>query len=210
MKSLRSNTRFPRIATLVAVATLAFSTACSSDTLLAPDVAPQQGRIGDLLGGATGLLMPAKALTRDVAIAPMTRSFTFDKNGGKIEIREAGLRIDIPSGAIPGNTLTITVHVLPGKAVAYDFQPHGTNFRKPLQFRQDLAGTSWDDSRFKGALMGGYFKDKSQLNLLTGIALVDELLPIVIKSHEARFDIRHFSGYMVSSGRSSASSEEAF
>ncbi|MBC8088474.1 MAG: hypothetical protein H7Z40_14495 [Phycisphaerae bacterium] len=210
----RSSSVFARSAGFLAVAALVLTTACS-DSLTAPtqapEVTPQNGLISDVLGGVTGLLMPAKALTRDVAIKPITRSFTFTRSGGKIEIPEAGLRVDIPSDAIPGNTLTITVNVLPGKSVAYDFQPHGTQFRKPLEFRQDLEGTSWDDSDFKGVLLGGYFKDKGQINLLTGLAMLDELFPILVKTHEARFNINHFSGYMVSSGRySRASADEAF
>ncbi|MBC8086815.1 MAG: hypothetical protein H7Z40_06085 [Phycisphaerae bacterium] len=197
-----------RVSSMATLAALAFTTACSSDSVLAPDVAPTHG----LVGGLVDALVPMKALTRDVALRPITRSFTFTRSGGRIEIPEAGLRVDIPSDAIPTNSLTITVTVLPGKSVAYDFQPHGTRFRKPLEFRQDLEGTSWDDSGFKGTLNGGYFKDKSQLNLLNGVALLDELFPILIKTHEARFNIHHFSGYMVSSGRSSraAYDEDAF
>lgn|GEM_PF-710941 len=207
-----STIRFARASTVLAVAALSLATACSTDSTLAPEVAPKHGLIGDLVGGVKGLLIPMKALTRDVAMAPMTRSFTFDRSGGKIEIAEAGLRVDIPAGAIPGKSLTITVTVLPGKSVAYDFQPHGTKFLKALEFRQDLKGTSWDDSAFKGTLTGGYFKDRSQLDLRSGIALLDELFPILVKTHEARFNINHFSGYMVSSGRSGRASvdEDAF
>ncbi|MEO7998966.1 MAG: hypothetical protein ABI852_16055 [Gemmatimonadaceae bacterium] len=187
------------------VATLALTTltsACSDSSITAPDVTPKNGLIGDLISTVTGLLIPAKALERDRAIGAMTRTFTVTRaNGGRLEMEEAGLRIDVPSGAIAGTSLVITVNVLPGKSVAYDFQPHGTKFLKPLSFRQDLEGTSWDHSGFKGTLNGGYFKDPRQLNLLTGLSLLDELFPIEIKTHEARFDINHFSGYMVSGGR---------
>lgn len=202
-----------RAVSVAAVTALAFTTACS-DSLTAPVAAPevtaQKGLISDIVGVVTGLLIPAKALTRDVAVPTITRSFTFTRTGGKIEIPETGLRVDVPTDAIPGTTLTITVTVLPGKSVAYDFQPHGTQFRKPLVFKQDLVGTSWDKLGFKGTLSGGYFKDKSQLNLLTGLGLLNELLPLTIKTHEASFNINHFSGYMVSSGRQSSYSDEAF
>jgi hypothetical protein len=90
---------------------------------------------------------------------------------------------------------------MPGKSIAYDFQPHGTKFLKPLEFRQDLEGTSWDHSGFRGTINGGYFKDSKQINLLSGLSLLDELFPVEIRTHEARYNINHFSGYMVSSGR---------
>lgn len=214
--SLTNRTIRSRALTFVALGALAFTAACS-DSLTAPTAAPdvkaKNGLLGDVLGAVTGtlsgLLIPARALSRDVAVASMTRSFTFTRTGGKIEIPEVGLRVDVPTDAIPGSTLTITVTVLPGKSVAYDFQPHGTQFKKPLNFRQDLEGTSWDHSGFKGTLTGGYFKDKSQLDLLSGLGLLNELLPLTIKTHEASFNINHFSGYMVSSGRQSFSSDEA-
>ena len=191
------------IAATLAITTL--TSACSDNSIAAPaapELQAKNGLIGDLLGTVVGLLVPAKALERDRAIGAMTRTFTVTRqSGGRIEIEEAGLRIDVPSGAIATNSLTITVNVLPGKSVAYDFQPHGTKFLKPLAFRQDLEGTSWDHSGFQGTLNGGYFKDARQLDLLTGLSLLDELFPIQIKTHEARFDINHFSGYMVSGGR---------
>ncbi|MEP6834106.1 MAG: hypothetical protein ABJB74_11960 [Gemmatimonas sp.] len=208
----RSNrSSFVRKAGLIASAAMvAFASACSNDTPVAPELTAKNGLLGDVLGGVGGvvngvvsLLIPVKALERDRALtAPITRSFTITKkDGGRLEVDEAGLRIDVPSDAISTNSLTITVTVLAGKSIAYDFQPHGTKFLKPLAFRQDLKGTSWDHSGFKGTLNGGYFKDTKQINLLSGLALLDELFPIEVKTHEARFDINHFSGYMVSGGR---------
>jgi hypothetical protein len=199
-----------RAAVAAVVAGAALSSACSNDAATAPDVSADvsrsDGLISDLLSGVTGLLIPVKALERDVPVAAMTRSFTITKSsGGRIEIPETGLRIDVPPAAIATNSLVITVNVLPGKAVAYDFQPHGTKFLKPLAFRQSLRGTSWDHSGFKGTLNGGYFKDTRQLNLLSGLAILDELFPVEIKTHEARFNINHFSGYMVSGGRKGSS-----
>lgn len=191
---------------IASVAMVAIASACSSDNPVAPDLTARNGKIGDLLGGVGGvvdLLIPVKALERDVALqSSVTRSFTISREkGGKLEIDEAGLRIDVPARAISTNSLTITVTVLPGKSIAYDFQPHGTKFLKPLAFRQDLGGTSWDHFGFNGTLNGGYFKSTDQLNLHNGLALLDELFPIEVKTHEARFNINHFSGYMVSGGR---------
>jgi hypothetical protein len=209
--------KITRSAGLIATAAMvAFASACSSDSVTAPDMKAKNGLLGDVLNGVGGVvtgvvnaLIPVQTLQRDRAIGAMTRSFTVTRsNGGKIEIEEAGLRIDVPPAAIATTSLVITVTVLPGKSVAYDFQPHGTKFLKPLAFRQDLVGTSWDHSGFKGTINGGYFKDRGQLDLLNGLALQDELFPVEIKTHEARYNINHFSGYMVSSGRSSYSSDD--
>ena len=191
---------------------VALASACSGDAVTAPAAAPQYKTVKMSIGGSLKTLFPMAPLSRDVSLdAPITRSFTFDKKGGRIEIKETGLRVDVPSGAIPGNSLTITVTALPGAGIAYDFQPHGTVFLKPLQFEQDLDNTSWDKIGFKGTLLGGYFADASQLNVLSGgLALLDELLPVTLKSNRASFDIFHFSGYMVSGGRQSAFSDSDF
>ena len=92
--------------------------------------------------------------------------------------------------------------------IAYDFQPHGTKFLKPLTFRQDLSGTTWGTSLIK-VLNGGYFKSTSQLDQARGVALLDELLPAVTLDRRVSFSINHFSGYMVSSGRQSSYSDDA-
>lgn len=218
-KANRNNLRnkITRSAGLIATAAMvAFASACSSDSVTAPDMKAKNGLLGDVLGGVGGVvtglvngLIPVQSLQRDRAINSITRSFTVTRgDGGRIEIPEAGLRVDVPSGAISTSSLIITVTVLPGKSVAYDFQPHGTKFLKPLAFRQDLENTSWDHSGFRGTINGGYFKDAGQVNLLSGLALLDELFPVEIRTHEARYNINHFSGYMVSSGRKGISDDD--
>ncbi|MEO7996521.1 MAG: hypothetical protein ABI852_03700 [Gemmatimonadaceae bacterium] len=199
-----------KAALLTAAATLTLATACSTDSPIAP-VSSGYKTIKTSIDGTLKTLYPMTPLERDVAItSPITRSFTFDRSGGKIEIKETGLRVDVPSGAIPGSSLTITVTALPGRDLAYDFQPHGTVFLKPLSFQQSLDRTSWDKLDFKGTVLGGYFADVSQLDLLDGLALLDELFPVTFDSKNVRFDIKHFSGYMVSSGRQSLSYDSAF
>lgn len=196
---------------LAATATIAFVAACSTDSPVAP-VSAGYKTVRTPIGGLLKTLFPMVPLERDAAIvAPITRSFTIDnKSGGRIEIKETGLRVDVPAGALPTSSLTITVTALPGRALAYDFQPHGTVFLKPLAFQQELDDTSWDKLGFKGIVLGGYFEDVSQLNVLDGLALLDELYPVTFDSKRIRFDIKHFSGYMVSSGRQSVSYDNAF
>lgn len=198
--------------TLAAIAGLALAAACSNDAVTSPTVVPEYKTVKVSVGGSLKSLYPMAPLSRDVALSsPIVRSFTFDKKGGKIEIKETGLRIDVPSGAIPGSSLTITVTALAGSGIAYDFQPHGTVFLKPLDFEQDLDGTSWEKLKLKGTLLGGYFADPSQLNVLgNGLALLDELFPVTLNKNTASFDIRHFSGYMVSGGRQTAYADSDF
>lgn len=200
---------FARLAALAAVTTLA---ACSGESPVAPEMQVQRtdGLVSDLVTGLVNGLVPVKALTRTSAVAaPITRSVKFTKAvGGLIEIPETGFRLEVPANAIPRDTMTITVTALPGKSVAYEFQPHGTLFAKPLVFRQSLVATTWFGSLLKPTLSGGYFKDKAQLDLPGGISLLNEILPLSILGNEARFNINHFSGYMVSSGRASYASDE--
>jgi hypothetical protein len=204
-----------RTARMIAVTAIAFTAACS-DSLTAPTQSAETTRsngllssVGGLVGGLVNGLIPAKALARNMAVsAPVSRSVTFTRQGGAIELAELGLRVDVPAGAIPRDTMTITVTAVPGKMVAYEFQPHGTKFLKPLVFRQDLSNTTWSNSLIK-LLHGGYFKNASQLNHASGTALLNELLPAVTLNRHVTFKIDHFSGYMVSSGRHSADSDES-
>jgi hypothetical protein len=187
---------------LAAAAAVVLASACSSDTISAPAKAPEYRSSQFSIGGVTKTLFPMQPLTRnDPLTSPIVRTFTITKGGGKLEIKETGLRVDVPAGAISKNSLTITVTALAGSAVAYDFQPHGTVFLKPLDFQQELDGTSWERLRYKGLAVGGYFETVSQLSVLSGLALLDEVYPIMLDDKRASFDIRHFSGYLVSSGR---------
>ena len=195
---------FRTVALVTAVAGAVVASACSGDAITQPSLSSRQGTT--LSTAQLTALVSATGLTRDVAIPlSVVRSFTFTQNkGGTMDLsKEAGLKIEVPQGAIPTSTLTITVTVLPGTMVAYDFQPHGTVFLKPLVFRQDLNNTSWDNLGFKGVLEGGYFKSTSQIDPLHGTARLDELFPVTLGSSQVSFKIKHFSGYMVSTGRSS-------
>ncbi|MGV3709064.1 MAG: hypothetical protein ACO1Q7_09490 [Gemmatimonas sp.] len=214
-----SRNAFARTAALAAVSFLA---ACSADSPapLAPELQRSNALnttavtgSGQLVSDLVSGLVPAKALRRTTPVATqITRSVKITKAiGGAIDIPETGLRIEIPAGAIPRDTMTITVTALAGRSVAYDFQPHGTTFLKPLAFRQSLTKTTWFQAILKPTLSGGYFANTAQVDPTTGIALLNEVLPLTILNNEARFNIFHFSGYMVSGGRqSSYDSQEMF
>lgn len=107
-----------------------------------------------------------------------------------------------------GQMLTISVTALAGQMVAYIFEPHGTKFLKPLTVTQDLSGTNGLlGLQTRPNLSGGYFKSESQLNTRTNTAVIDESYRIITDGSTASFDITHFSGYMVSTGRSAPSEE---
>lgn len=115
--------------------------------------------------------------------------------GGTIALPERGFTLIVPPGAV-ASAVTFEVKALGGRAVAYEFQPHGTVFNVPLIFRQDLYYTNfgWGQSP-----LGGYFRERGQVNSQTGAALVNEQLPaMVTNGHYVEFQIKHFSGYLVS------------
>lgn len=201
------STRAQRARRVVLAAGLVASSAlaaCSTDSITAPAPAPSNGLLGSTLGLVNNLLSSVTGLLRLAPLqSPVTRSVLVTRSqGGELRIPETGLRLTIPAGAIPRDTMTITVTALAGRAVAYEFQPHGTRFAKPLTFSQDLSVTSWLVSLLKPELSGGYFKDASQVNTQTGVSVINEELDARISGNRVTFDISHFSGYMVSTGRS--------
>jgi hypothetical protein len=119
--------------------------------------------------------------------------------GGSIELPEAGLRIDVPKNAV-SSSLTFTVKALPGAMLAYEFGPHGTTFNVPLQVSQDVRGLVIPQG---GGLLAGYFPDQPDLLVDDIVGVIDERLPAQLDAtgSKIRFDVSHFSGYLVASGR---------
>ena len=164
----------------------------------APDArlaeAPASGLLGDLLGELT----EKKILTRKVALTQdITVSKKIDRRGGTIEIPSAGFSLKIPPGAV-NEAVQFSVTAVAGKAIAYEFAPHGIKFAVPLVANQDLDNTDYRPLSFR-LLSAGYFADRSQLDLFQATALVSELingltLPL---SKEFYWPISHFSGYVV-------------
>jgi hypothetical protein len=208
MKQSRTSVRTRSTRALTAaigVAAMGVMAACSSDTVTAPDAAARNGLLGGTVGVVTSTLSSVTGLLRLAPLSqPVTRSVLVTRRaGGELRVPETGLRVTIPAGAIAKDTMTITVTALPGRLVAYEFEPHGTQFAKPLTFSQDLGATSWVLSLLKPTLGGGYFKNASQLNTQTGVSQINEELAARLEVGRVSFDISHFSGYMVSTGRQS-------
>lgn len=122
-------------------------------------------------------------------------------DGGTLSIPN-GVRVIVPRGAVSSN-VTFRVTRLPGIIVAYDFQPHGTTFAVPVQIEQPTGGTGLLgllNVQPSTTVSGAYFIQNSLLDQLLGTAVVSEFRPASISADRQwiRFNVDHFSGYMVS------------
>jgi hypothetical protein len=215
----RLMSRFARLA--AATTLLVFAGACSADSPTMPTtpVAPagadaslakaastttNPGLVGDLVGAVGDvlkkLLVPAVTRTTPLA-ADQTVTVSIGSEGGTFTV-PGGLKVTVPRGAV-SSRITFTATALKGDLVAYEFGPHGIKFAKPLVMEQDLRNTSAGlIGKLTTSLLGlkaGYFADRSSLDYRYKTALVSELLPISLNLNlnTARWEVWHFSGYMV-------------
>lgn len=170
-------------------------------TLAASAEAPNAllGELISITGSLLGLNDTVVVLQRREALsAPITVTRTIGYWGGTISIPEAGLTVRVPEGAVSSST-QFSVTAPAGRAIAYEFGPHGKTFGKALKFEQDLRVSALKDWQLHHVkLQGGYFADGGLLTDLLR-AVVQELLPALVDSSDmtVRFDIKHFSGYLV-------------
>lgn len=175
----------------------------------APPAAPSAGLLGTLgtvtstlTTTVTGTLTRVTALVRaEPIVAEETRSYTIRRStGGTIEWPDVGLTVIVPARAFSAKEMTITVTALRGDVVAYEFGPHGVQFDRPLTIVQNLNGTGFWRLGVGARLQGAYFKSADQINEANDTALVDEFQPTTVDyfRSQVRFDVSHFSGYMVS------------
>jgi hypothetical protein len=203
---------------LFALVVLAGAGACSTaDTPLTPRMAPDATAPHARKIPATDSLMMLTSHTfSDTAnvlawttplAADVTVSATIGSAGGSLKIDAVGGKIDIPSGALSQAT-TITMTARAGSAVAYEFGPHGTTFAKPVKIQQDLRLTvaHTDPTLLQGSY-GGYFDTALSAAFLDSTQTrvrVKETQIGYLESNgtQLKFYIDHFSGYLVSTGRS--------
>jgi hypothetical protein len=185
------------------LAVLAMSVACSEQSSPV-EVGLGAGAEGPAFGKApaTGAIdTVVTLLQRDVPLAaPITVDEVIDRDGGMIQIPEAGLKVHFPAGALTKRT-RIAITALEGSGVAYTFEPHGIRFREDVVIDQAYQGTN----AFSGGLShyrGGYFPDVDGVDKLNGKARVTELYPVEVDQlgKKLRFYIKHFSGYLISVG----------
>jgi hypothetical protein len=189
-----------RAALLVAVAGAVVTAACSTDSVAS---APEMARRSEVLpptGAVKVKLLPRKVEQTQVEIGTLTISAT---NGGTITLPGAGVTLVVPAGAIKSGKLEIVMTATVGRTVSYEFQPHGVKFAKPLTLVQDLGKAQYQAGM---ALWGGYNLEtvdqvKGQVTILESV-----LAPVTTDRKTgkvvASFPIHHFSGYVLTSGRS--------
>jgi hypothetical protein len=144
------------------------------------------------------VLQRLKPLPHDLVASALIGS-----RGGRIEIKEAGLRIEFGRGALAEPTL-ITVTALAGRDVAYEFGPHGLQFDGEVRIEQKLdKTTAHHNDALLQELEAGYFVRGAYNERPRGTALVHELIPVDVdvSKDEAAFTVEHFSGYLLASGR---------
>lgn len=208
-----------RLIVPIAVTIAGIVTACSNDSvpLSQPLSAPEHASLSNAplqLTGAQTLVLEAQGLlwaTPRQTATSVTR--TIRRGGGNFDFPGTGLQLQVPHGALSAD-MTFTITALAGSVVAYDFEPHGAVFAVPLTLIQSLDETNFGNVRlpkgFISSLQGAYFTNSLAIDQTTGISAVQELIPASAawtgsggkKVGRVSFPISHFSGYMISCGRS--------
>jgi len=145
------------------------------------------GDLADDLLGLTGTEVSVLERARPLAESEsVTRRIGYW--GGVIRLRDAGLTVIVPRGALRSRT-TITVTAPAGDLVGYHFEPHGLEFRRPVTLVQDMTLASLLDGE---SLFGAYFQGPLEPEVT---AL--ETLPLYLLRSLGVFRIDHFSGYVI-------------
>lgn len=193
------------LVTLLAVITVGAMSGCGDAPTGVKAPTPQPEARQALLGilALTPVLERARPLATDITVKAR-----IGYEGGVIAIPEAGLRVVVPRGAVSG-PVDFTATARAGNAVAYEFAPHGVRFAKPLVVTQELRGTEWIGLPLLN-FRAGYFKDSEQLDTQRALVQLDEILPLSLDllRLQVRFNVEHFSGYVISTGRSRTVSSE--
>jgi hypothetical protein len=154
----------------------------------------------------SSLLFPV--VQRKVALShPITVSRTISQRGGSISIPEAGLTVTFARGAVLRST-RITVTADAGKAISYEFGPHGTKFHAPVTIQQDMSMTTLaNHPEAASSIQGGYTANglADIVNgLLAKVAEVLDATTTVVRGHDGKqhlgtssFVVKHFSGYIL-------------
>jgi hypothetical protein len=181
--------------------------------------AEQRGPMAPEADEPLGLAARGERVARDKQAVPVLRRATrlkegasvtrvIEPAGGTIALPYLGLRVLFPAGAVAA-PVAITVTALPGNMIAYSFGPHGLRFQQPVSLEQELGGTQAEKTLLaQSHLEGGYFADNADLDEATGTAMVSEVFPVTVdvRARTVTFDIAHFSGYLLASGKKDSTS----
>ena len=175
--------------------------ACSSDRSTGPQQAAVSmkkmklpKKLGQLIPDTVDVAVRLSPLPNDVSVSKVIGTA-----GGTISIPEAGVKLIVPAGAVSSN-VNFTMTALRGPLIAYEFGPHGTVFNVPVQVEQATSGlfVIGDD-----ALTAGYFTNRADLENEDTVGDLAEENPVTKDTGRSvlRFNVNHFSGYLVASGR---------
>lgn len=181
----------PLLAALcIAVGGCAESVAPEASAAAAPDAA--RTLVGQLL---VDVLQRGGPLAREYSAGA-----TIGEAGGTIRIPEAGFSITFPAGAVH-EPVAIRATALAGPNVAYRFEPHGLVFDREPVITQDLGVVGSLTGLLGLQVEGGYFTDESLLAGGTAVVLETRPAQVDLLRRRMSFGIRHFSGYLASTGR---------
>jgi hypothetical protein len=186
-------------------AVLAVLVAACSDSVTSPNQPMRTAGSANRSTTSSGLI-PTQGLLRTTPLAQtIVVTKTLSRGGGGINIPGTDFQLQVPNGAFDGESMTFTITAYAGSVVAYDFQPHGVTFNKPLKAVQQLGHTNWKSYNLPAGTYwaGAYFADPSQIDMNTGAALVNEFEQTAVQVGGATmsWSIPHFSGYLVAAGR---------
>jgi hypothetical protein len=195
---MRLRPLFTFSAALAALLTIA---GCGRDTATAPS---QPTQIAPASSASHTLLGSPITVTPMLRVTPLASNIVVSKTigllGGTISVPGAGLTVVVPPLAVSKST-TFKVTARAGYAVAYDFEPHGTNFLLPLVATQNLTGMQ--GGSLLSLLQLGYYPDGTHPTTVTELLTVTaDLLHLTAVS-----SIWHFSGYIYLTGRDDGGTE---
>ena len=200
---------FRRPAALALGAALASLAACA-DGPVAPSATPGAAPRRDLAAAGTGAVTatPVQGLLWEKGQKFEIATQVIGPSGGSLSA--GGMRVVVPQGAVTAN-VRFSVTRLGGRIVAYEFQPHGMVFRVPVQLEFSTRGIDWTSLAGATQVEGAHFLGASALDQAAGTAVVTEFAPTVVAVDKSKVTISvpHFSGWMVSTGRSNGGNEEA-
>ncbi len=166
-----------------------------------------------LLGGlldpisTLGEALVAPAHRRVPLAAPVSWSFTVGAGGATSSNAATGLTVSVPAGAV-SQPVTITVTALAGSPIAYRFEPHGLQFARNVRLSQKTSHLSF--GLLNSLLLQGAHFPGDEPVYSNGLALVTETVvaPLNLLLGNVSFPIRHFSGWIIATGRSGSESSD--
>jgi hypothetical protein len=184
-------------------AALILATSCSDVTSPTEPVATMQ-RTGAVASQRESHSSQGDVLKRAGRIAEgLARSATIGPDGGFLVLREAGLLVVVPRGAL-SETTVITATALDGKSIVYDFQPHGLTFATPIFVVQTVSNTELAHKKKRPDVWGAYLDHGTDDLLADGSGLFAEIFPAYYSGTGNTalliFTTTHFSGYAMGSG----------